>query len=525
MRAFISAVILTATMHATVHAQSLAEAQRDIDNENYFRAKNTLFKLLNDPLQKGDALYYLGNAYLKTDDVDSAKVFYKLAYNPDTKTPNSYLANGRLALLNKNLAEAKLNFDRAAQITRMKNALVFYEAGDAYFRPNVIDAKLAISNLEQAHQIDNKNTAIMLNLGDAYLSNSSNDNTMGGKAMNMYELASTTDPKNTLSWIKIGRLAVAGRIYDQAIESYNKALAIDPSYSVVYKELAEAYYYTKQYDKVTPMFQKYVELNPGDNEARTKIAGIYFRDKAYDKAIDEATKGLQNDPGNYIFARILAFANYELKRYKDAADAMKKFWELPTKKAKDIDYVYSARIAAATGDTAQAISNFKSVLERDSNNCDLLGEYGKVLFQAKRYTDAIAQYKLKQERCNKLGSIELFYLGRSYYASGDSIMADTSFAEFIIRNPTSPDGYYWRANVNLKLGKPEEFRSFPYYQKYIELTASEPQKYKRNLVDAYDYLGAYYFERDKALAKENLNKALELDPNDKFALEFLKALN
>jgi Tfp pilus assembly protein PilF len=38
-------------------------------------------------------------------------------------------------------------------------------------------------------------------------------------------------------------------------------------------------------------------------------------------------------------------------------------------------------------------------------------------------------------------------------------------------------------------------------------------------------MGVYYFEKDKALAKENLMKALELDPNDAYAQEFLKQLN
>jgi tetratricopeptide (TPR) repeat protein len=104
-------------------------------------------------------------------------------------------------------------------------------------------------------------------------------------------------------------------------------------------------------------------------------------------------------------------------------------------------------------------------------------------------------------------------------------MADTTFAEFITRNPTSPDGYYWRAQANLKIGKFEDYNAFPYYQKYIEIAGKDPQKYKKNLVEAYIYLGVYYFEKDKLLAKENLMKALELDPNDTYAQDFLKQLN
>src|SRR3954469_20454347 len=83
-------------------AQTLQDAQREIDNENYFKAKQILFKVMKDgSAAKVDVAYYLGNAYLKSDDADSAKVFYKLVWNPDTKTPLGYVANGRLALLAK----------------------------------------------------------------------------------------------------------------------------------------------------------------------------------------------------------------------------------------------------------------------------------------------------------------------------------------------------------------------------------------------------------------------------------------
>src|SRR4051812_38076263 len=97
-------------------AQTLADAQREIDNENYFKAKQILAKLMKDPAaNKADVAYYMGNAYLKSDDADSAKVFYKMVWNPDTKTPLGYVANGRLSLLAKNTADAKVNFDRALQ--------------------------------------------------------------------------------------------------------------------------------------------------------------------------------------------------------------------------------------------------------------------------------------------------------------------------------------------------------------------------------------------------------------------------
>ncbi len=529
MRKVFSIVVLALSVYV-LSAQTLQDAQREIDNENYFKAKQVLFKLMKDgAVSKTDVAYYLGNAYLKSDDADSAKVFYKMAFNPDTRTALGYVANGRLSLLSKDKVGAKQNFDRALQTSKMKNANIYYEIGDAYFRPSVIDLSSAISNFESAYNLDNKSTTIMLALGDAYLENSSNDNTMGGKAMNKYEAAAEANKGLALAWIKTGRLSVRGRMYDQAIEAFNKGLAIDQQFPIVYKELAEAYYLTKQYDKVKPNFEKYIALSPGDNQARTTLASLYFQSKEYDKAIEESNKGLANDPANYIFQRIIAFSNFELKRYKEAAESSQKFWSNPNKKIKDIDYIYSARIAAQTGDTTTAINYFKTALANDSSNCDLLGEFGKVLFQAKHYDEAIAQYAFKKDKCDKLGSLELYYLGRAYYSASDSIMADSTFSEFITRNPTSPDGYYWRAKTNsvLATSKLETYDALPDYQKYIELAGADPARYKVNLAQAYDYVGIYFFEKakDKEQAKANFMKALELDPADEIATIYMKQFN
>lgn len=123
MRKVFSIVILVLGAYA-LSAQTLQDAQREIDNENYFKAKQVLFKLIKDgTVSKNDAAYYLGNAYLKSDDVDSAKVFYQMVFNPDTRTALGYVANGRLALLGKDKVAAKQNFDRALQTSKSKTLI------------------------------------------------------------------------------------------------------------------------------------------------------------------------------------------------------------------------------------------------------------------------------------------------------------------------------------------------------------------------------------------------------------------
>ncbi len=526
MRKVFSTVVLFFTLFV-ISAQTLQDAQREIDNESYFKAKQILFKLMKDPAaNKADVAYYLGNAYLKSDDADSAKIFYKMVWHPDTRTALGYVASGRLALLAKNMTEAKTSFDGALKTTKYKNADIYYEIGDAYFRPTITDLAAAISKFEEGYNLNSKNCVLMMALGDAYLEKSSTDNTMGGKAMNMYEAADRECKANPQAKIRIGRLSMRGQMYDQAIKSFNDALQLDQSYPVIYKELGNAYYYTKQYDKFSSNYAKYIALSPGDIEAITSLLTMLIQNKEWDRALEEAAKGLKSDPNNYVFQRVQAIGNYELKRYKEAAEASKAFFSNSTRKEKDIDIIYAARIAAQVGDTATAFNYFRQALERDSSNCDLLSEFAKTLFLAKYDSEAIAQYITKKARCGSLSSLELYYLGRACFSVGDSLMADTTFAEFIMRNPTSPDGYYWRGytNARYQILNADNYPALPYYQKYIELTASDPVKYKRNLTDAYFYVGLYFFYKveDKAQAKSFFSKTLELDPANEYALEMMK---
>lgn len=524
MKHFFQVALIGATL--TAGAQNLESAKKDIENENYYRAKNTLTKLLSDPASdKSLVAYYLGNAYLKTDDADSAKIFYA-KLGETNKTAYGYLANGRLALLKKDFNAAKELFEKAAITSRNKNTEVLYQIGDAWYKPEAIDLKEAIYNFEQAWKVDAKNSTNTLALGDAYL-----DNNEGGKAMSKYESAAELNPKLTMAHIKIGRLNVRARIYDDAITAYKKAVELEPENALAHKELGEAYYLSKKYDLAKPELKRYTELAPEDVNAKTNFISFLFQLKEYEQAANEAFELLKEDSTNYILLRSLAYSNYELKRYQDGYAYAQKFWETADpKKVRAADYIYSARLAAQTGDTAKVFSYFAPAIAADSNNADLQGEYAKALYSAKRYEEAAAQYAIKNAKFGA-SSLDLYYWGRANFSAKKYVDADTTFALFAEKNPTSPDGWLWRAKSKNAIeltnneGEIKEATALPFYEKYIEIAQADPVRNKSNLIEAYQYLGIYFQNiSDKVNAKANLDKAIQLDPNNEFTKELLKGL-
>ena len=539
-------VVLLIAISSQVFGQnSLDNAKNEINKENYIKAKKILQSLLNDgSADRNQVLYFLGNAYMKNDEGDSAKIFYGMMGGAENKTSWGYLGNGRLNLLNKNIAAAKESFDKAATRSKMKDAEILFQAGDALYSPIVSDLPAAIGYFEDAYKLDNKNYMNMLELGDAYLKNNE-----GGKAMSKYESAADVNPKLTMAFMKIGRLNTNARTYDDAIIAYKKAIALEPDYALAHKELAEAYYLNHKYDLAKPEFKRYIDLNKDDADAKTKFLMFLFQIKEYDQCATEEQNMQTADPTNFIVLRALFYCDYELKRYKEGMDVAQRFWlAAPQAKVKPYDYVATAKLATKTGDTTTAMKYFATALQLDSNNDELLSDYAQLMYNSKRYYDAVTYYTLKVNRFPaKAAFLDYYYMGRANYyiamsfkakkddaAAADSatfyfVAADTAFSNLTTTKwGNTPDGWQWRAKTNIKLDPEMKATSAKtYYEQYIKLTtaSADPSKYKNGLLDAYDYIGAYSLNaKDNDAAKGYFNKALELDPNDEFAKDALKGI-
>lgn len=502
-----------------VHAQNPEQARQLIASERYDEALKVLSTLRSNTETLNQVNYYTGNVYYKQGKNDSAILYYKMIPEGD-KDYISLLARGRTALLQKDLATAKLNFDKAAQVTKNRNAEVLYEIGDAYVSPSGTVSPEVITKLEAAVALSAQEASYYIRLGDAYAASKD-----AGKALSQYENAVTYDPKNAVGWLHIARINSDAHLFDVSAGNYEKYLALQPNDAVAWKEYGENLYYAGRYNEVPAAFQKYIDLNNNDKETKLDLCVLYYTFGEYQKAIDCAQEIANADSMNYVAWRIISFSDYQLKKYPEGYAASMKFWSIDDKKVKPQDYIYSARLASLNKDTTRTMFFFDEALKSDSVNADMYTEYGKTLFSLRKWEEAAKNFELKDSLYGN-GSLDIFYLGRAYFNMKDYVKADTAFAKFVEKQPTSPDGYLWRAKSNSSLDT-LEFKglAFPYYQKYIEIASADPEKNKVNLVDAYIYMAVYYnSKRDNKSAKEFLNKALALDPENKFANELKETL-
>ena len=113
-----------------------------------------------------------------------------------------------------------------------------------------------------------------------------------------------------------------------------------------------------------------------------------------------------------------------------------------------------------------------------------------------------------------------------YYFNKDYVDADTSFAMLVLAKPDLAVGYQWRATVNASMDPTsEKGLAKPFYEKLLTLIESDTAKYKKEIVEAYSYLGYYYYlQNDIPTAKSYFQKVLVLDPENPQAKEAVKKL-
>ena len=172
-----------------------------------------------------------------------------------------------------------------------------------------------------------------------------------------------------------------------------------------------------------------------------------------------------------------------------------------------------------------AIIEFKKLLVLQPEKIEYNGDIAKCYYNLKKYADAIIYYKIKIEK-GKSNVNDSLALGRCYYFSKDFINADTTFAMVIKNRPSLSVGYLWRAKSNIQMDlKNENWLAKPFYEQYMPIAEKEGvDKNKKDLIDAYTYMGVYFnTKKEICKAKEYFKKVFDLDANNVNAKKFLES--
>jgi tetratricopeptide (TPR) repeat protein len=518
----------------------IKKALRLIDIEQPTKGIQALEQLAKSNPESSSHQYYLGLGYIRTGNKEKALEAFEKGIKLNEKDGLNYAGKGHVRLLEKNPTDAKANLDKALQLSRSKDAIVLRAVGAAYIN----DTKFlldAINALNKAKTINGADPETHMLLGDALLLQNQQQ---GGEAVSSFERAAKADQKSGKPFYKIGKIFQRARNNDEAIKFFNQSISVDAEYAPSYKELGQIYYVNKQADKAVEAYEKYLTLTENPADAKFQLAFFYFMAKRYDKADAIFNEVLSNPNVSPIAWRYKAYSLTEQGKPTDqnkAGDPAKlseasKAFEQYFKKAKpeDIqaqDYAYLGNLylyqKTAAGDSL-ANMNFAKSLELDSMQFEIAQDHAETYFRRKKYPEAITVYKQLLARKDQPSTADLFNLGRSYYYNQQFTQADSAFTKVAERAPNMTVGYQWAAKARTQIDSTgAQGLANAMYDSLIEKSLANPEKYKKELIEAYYYFSMYYIgvKEDVAKAKPYLEKILALDPNHAKAKEAIQIIN
>ena len=533
-----------------VFAQSLADAKKAIDAEQYQRGKSMLKVLTTTQLTNAENYFYLGNIYLKTDHVDSAKITFNKGIAANASYSLNYIGMGAVALAEGDTLAAKEQFNKAVSLVGKKDNSPWLNIAKAYTKAPKPDYGQALVYVEKAKEINDKDAQVYLAMGDAYRGQMRNSD-----AYSAYRTAFELNKTLLRSKVELGVINKMSKAFQESEDEFNSVLAIDPNYGPAYRELAETYYLwanseSSQYDarmkKALHYYEKYMDLTDRLLESRMRHADFLILAKEFKALEAEANEMAKIDRVNPRILRYQAYAAYENGNYTSSIQALKDFIaKVDPKRVIAQDYLYLGRAEIKNGAIENGINDIKRAIVLDSASVVAMSEIGKALYDSKKYTQAAQAYELSIKN-PKRNLLDYYYLGSSYYfdygarkAASEMldnsllVKADSAFSYLIQRSPSTHVAWQFRGRINRQLDDANDSKglALSYYEKYVDIiTVTKPDLAVKNaagLIEAYTYLGSVAARKDRnnAKAKDYFDKVLVLDPNNEVVKQALKAIS
>jgi tetratricopeptide (TPR) repeat protein len=552
-------VFLVSSLTAFVNAQSIQEAKKFTDNEQYEDATEDYKSLIQTKFADPTVYYYYAENLLLSDNPDSARIIFEKGKALDPNHPLIKIGNAKILMdkisvreakfssdqdpsnaelqkrytdAQNNVQEAERLIDEAVATTNDINVLV--EAAEAMLQYKNKNTDKAKTILDKAFAINPKNIDVLLLYGDLYAELNN-----GTLAADYYNKVSDLDKTSARAIVSKGKLYYRSTNYDGAVREFLNAINIEPGYAPAYRWLGEAYIKLGKLKEGTDAYKKYLEITRSNCAARIRYATFLYSAKNYSESVTELKQINQKcDPNNVTMLRILGYSYWELKDTINGMETMEKLFSVlsPDKRVtKDYEYYGKFKISSSkdSSNVVKGIENLQKAFELDPNRTDLLLDIATAWSKVKNYANSITALNQKISLTKDAKATDYYMLARAYYFNKQFVEADSAAKKVTEITPVYANGWLVRAQSNAQIDSTgKEGFAIQYYEKYIELAKSDSinaVRYQNGLIEAYQYLGSYYnLKKDipRSIEYFELKRDLVSDPSEKKklqdAIDFLK---
>lgn len=520
--------LFLALLSAKSQAQTIQDGLKYLDNEQFIKAGQT-FRQLVAAQPTANHFYYLGYYFLtleKMDSVqgmyaDSARLMFEKGLLADPKSNLNTVGLGTYEIFKGRLGQGKILIDKAVNASKGKDAELLYRAAEAYVYYPQNDALEANRLLDIALKINKNAAEYQILKGDAYMLK--ND---GSPAATCYDAARRIAPNSAKGYIKYGNILIRAKSYQEALKSYLEGMAKDSMYAPGYRQLGELYYKAGKFENAVQSYSKYIRMTDQRPENQYRYGAFLFLAKNYEQSV-AVLSSLPAEYKNDFKYRLLAYGQAELQKPGEGLANMETFMgKVDPEKQLASDFEYYGKLLIESGkDTTAGIKMIGKAIAKDSSKIKLLNDLARRFFDGKKYLKAAQVFEI-QDSIKKNGPQEMYVQGQAYFFGKEYVKADTMFSRILVVQPTSFMANLFKARcITYQKLDPDQSKGLakPFYERFTQLVTGENvEKYKKQLTEAYSYLGGYYGRRkDIPNAEASYKKVLELDPTNKTAKEAL----
>ena len=491
------AVLVTA---AGATAQTLGDAIKLTDKEQFEKATGAFRKLVTAEPQNAEAWFYFGESYWENERADSAEACYRMGVGANPKYPLNKVGLGKVLWSQGRTADAQALFteavstacDKANKFPKPLQGNTYREVAEAIAQGNSKDLIKAQEFIAKALEMDPKNPETYVLKGDVLFDQNPRD---GSAPLENYKTAINMDALNPKPVTRKAFMYYRANNLDAAISEYDNAIAVDAAFAPAYRGRAEAWFKKRDFDKATADMNKYLELNKGNQSARIRNAQFLFLTGKYQESLNEISALEGEGVKNIVLKRLKGYDQVEMKDAaagKATLDAY--FSEQPSDKHVATDHEYYGKALAALGNDSLAGESMLKGARMDRTKDYLFVEASKAFSKAKRYDQAVAAMKEKIA-AGKPETNDYYYLGDAANKGKRWMTADSAWATYIERNPNAYQGYKFRARAQNGMDSTETktFVAKPFYDEMLlKMKPEEKEKYKADLEEALNYMGLFY---------------------------------
>ncbi len=511
-----------------LQAQNVDDAKRHLYYGRTSSAISTLNQMISADGNNAEAIYWLGQAHLRNDEVKKARELYQNAVQRGINSPLLQVGVGHVNMLEGNTAGARQLFEEAIATStkRRKEDPVILQAigrANADGASTVGDPAYGIATLQRAASINPNDAETFVNMGISFLKLGSDK---GGDAYEAFMNALKVDPNYAAAKYRLGKLFLTQNNKERFEGYFIGATESDPKYAPAYLELYN-YYAQRDVNKAKTYLENYMSNSDKDCNVDFFYADYLFRAGKYQESVDIANAMLNGACKELPRLPVLFAYNYD--RLGDTAKARESIENYLSTAAADKvqpdDYLLAATVLKKMpGREDAAIKYLQVALEKDTLRAN------QVMFM-----DTIASlFKKKGEFDNRLlwlqksyalnpnpSNLDIYNIGEAAYQVGNLTLADSMFSAYATKYPDQIYGHLGVAKTAIAKDKDTTIGSaVPAVKNLIQvLEKIDVAKNKSLILQHYGYLVYVHANvfKDYPAALLELEGLLKIDPDNSYA--------